>query len=223
MINQMPSEATEGSDSSPGDTVDENQSRRLLVQALLSAQSQIQVAVDGLLDCVQTHMTTAEEDEDMEDMDYSEEEDEEMEEICFRGSLPGRQNVEKDWTVADELLESHYFGPNATYNNNRFKRRVGISKQFFSQIVDDLKDTEVFSQKYNPVNKKWGTFRFKHVAKPKEEKENLTTRILSEEENLEKIHPLEVSTVSKPPNIVNTQTLSSFTASSTISTVGYNE
>ena len=165
MINRMPSEATESSDSSPADNLDEGQSRRLLLQTLLSVQSQMQVAVGGLLDCVQAHIRTAEEDEEMEEMDYSEEEDEEMEEIAFRGSLPGRQNVERDWALADELFQSHYFGPNATYNEHHFKRRFGISKQIFSQVVEDFQHTELLSQKFNPVNKKWGiTARIKIAA-----------------------------------------------------------
>ena len=138
----MPPEATEDSDSSPGDNIDEAQSRRLLLQTLLSAQSQIQVAVGGLLDCVQTHMTTAEGDKEMEEMDYSEEEGEEIEKISFWGSLPGHQNVERDWTLADELFERHYFGPNTTYNNNHFKRYFGILKQIFSQILEDFRNAK---------------------------------------------------------------------------------
>ena len=49
------------------------------------------------------------------------------------------------------------------------------------------------------------------------------TRILLEEVTLEQMHPPEVSMASKPPSMVNTQTSSSCTASSSLSTVDYNK
>ena len=62
-------------------------------------------------------------------------------------------------------------------------------------------------------------FRFKCVVKTKEEKKNLMTRIFAEQDNLEQMHLPEVSTASNPQSMVNTQALTSSTASTSLSTI----
>ena len=56
----------------------------------------------------------------------------------FRGSLPGRHNVQRGIQGGHQRLYLDYFAPQPVYNNKHFRRRFRMSKSLFLRIAAAL-------------------------------------------------------------------------------------
>jgi hypothetical protein len=57
----------------------------------------------------------------------------------YKGSVAGRQNVERDFVGAHERLVAHYFnGSDSTYSRDQFCRRFRVSPEIFQRIYSQI-------------------------------------------------------------------------------------
>jgi hypothetical protein len=80
------------------------------------------------------------------------------EEFRHGGSLPGKTDLKRDFEGANNTLFCHYFGDAPFYSETQFERRFGMPRAVFSRVFDELKTTDAFKRKFNPVNHTWGIF-----------------------------------------------------------------
>jgi hypothetical protein len=72
--------------------------------------------------------------------------------------MPGKRDLNRDFEGAHNKLFDHYFGDNPFYAERMFERRFGMPRAVFSRVFDELKTTDAFQRKYNPVNHTWGIY-----------------------------------------------------------------
>ena len=95
--------------------------------------------------------------DEMEEDSVSDDDDLEQQE-SRKGSRVGRKNYPRDFQAVHQQLIQDYFCDNPTYKEYQFERRFGKPRVIFNRIFDELKHTENFRHKYNPVTRSLGIY-----------------------------------------------------------------